>query len=129
MSNTELAGFRLWFFFCKSSDQMLPYSFCALQTKLPTATYNSSEFLFIICCHQILQHHHHRNKASMCQFDPVFRYRCTIHAPIFPSPTPLSLRSILQVFGFPYSVFPCLCLFHDTPTIPVKHPQCIKYPV
>ena len=38
MSNTELAGLRLWFFFfCKSSDQTSPYSFCALQTKLLTA--------------------------------------------------------------------------------------------
>jgi len=37
MCNTELAGFRLWHFFCKSSDQMSPYSFCALQTKLSTA--------------------------------------------------------------------------------------------
>jgi len=71
MSDTELAGLRL-FFFCKSSDQMLLYSFCALQTKPPTATYNSSEFLFIIRCHQILQHHHHRNIDFMCQSNSVF---------------------------------------------------------
>jgi len=43
----------------------------ALQTKLPTAIFYSSEFLFTIRCHQILQHHHHRNEAFMCQSDPV----------------------------------------------------------
>jgi len=37
MCNTELAGFRLWFFFCKYSHQMSPYNFCALQNKLSTA--------------------------------------------------------------------------------------------
>jgi len=44
----------------------------ALQTNLPTAIFYSSEFLFTIRCHQILQHHHHRNEAFMCQSDPVF---------------------------------------------------------
>ena len=47
-----------------------------LQTKLPTATYNSSEFLFTIRCHQILQHHHHRNEAFMCKSDSVFLCAC-----------------------------------------------------
>jgi len=39
----------------------------------------------------------------------------------------VSLRSVLQVFGFPYSIFlpfSRVCLFHDT-----KHPQCITHPV
>jgi len=30
MSNTELTGFTLWFFFCKFSDQTSPYSSCTL---------------------------------------------------------------------------------------------------
>jgi len=33
-----------------------------------------------------------------------------------------------SVFRF-YSVFLCLRLFHDTPTIQVKHPQCNTHPV
>ena len=57
------------------------------------------------------------------------RLRCSIRAPIFPSPTRVSLRSVLQIFGFPYSVFPCLRLFHDTPTMQVKHPQCTIHPL
>ena len=48
-------------FLC-STDQT---SDCHLQ-------YNSSKFLFTIRCHQISQHHHHKNKAFMCQSDPVF---------------------------------------------------------
>jgi len=53
---------------------------------------------------------------------------CSIGTPNFRSPTLVSLLSLLQVFrilvsGFTYSVYPCLRVFHKTPTMQVANSQ------
>jgi len=53
-------------------------------------------------------------------------YHCAIRAPIFPSPKPVSLRSVLQVFGYPYSVF---IPFSRVSAFSMIHPQCITHPL
>jgi hypothetical protein len=60
---------------------------------------------------------------------PISGVTASIRAPNVFSPTRVSLRSLFQVFDLSYSVFPCLRLFYDTPTIQVKHSQCTTHPI
>jgi hypothetical protein len=53
-------------------------------------------------------------------------------APIFHSPTRVSLQSWLSIIhflsfasGFPYSVHPCLRIFYETPTMPHASCSCL----
>jgi len=65
--------------------------------------------------HDLHKFHYNGNYSSREK-----RYQCSIRAPFPTSPTPVSLLSVLQVFGYPYSVFIPFPRVSASPPLPIQ---------